>query len=319
MLKQRDISIDIIKFFAAILITNSHMGDLYVQGKALATGGAIGDALFFFCSGYTLFLGQERPFFNWYKRRINRIFPTIIMWGLFECLFFGIHDDFAHVLVNDSRWFITCIMIYYIFLYFVRKYLTSKLSIAFGISIILSIVAYLFVDNHLDNIYGTNGFRQVFFFMFMLLGAAIGKNRQSKLFSAGKDLLLAVVFLMLYYGIQFLYPRMCLGELQLLSIVALLLFCYFFWKVCNCEWLGRLYHSKVVGFIIQFVGGLCLEIYVVQHALFTTSMNHLFPLNLLIMFVIILVMAYILRCAARFFVQTFNKEDYDWKEMVKLV
>ena len=47
--KKRDVSIDILKFFAVILITNSHMAHLYVKFSALATGGAIGDVFFFFC------------------------------------------------------------------------------------------------------------------------------------------------------------------------------------------------------------------------------------------------------------------------------
>ena len=50
-MKQRNIGIDILKCFAAIVITNSHMDILYPKFGALATGGAIGDALFFFCSG----------------------------------------------------------------------------------------------------------------------------------------------------------------------------------------------------------------------------------------------------------------------------
>ena len=54
-MKQRNISIDILKCFAALIITNSHMDILYPKFGALATGGAIGDALFFFCSGFTLF------------------------------------------------------------------------------------------------------------------------------------------------------------------------------------------------------------------------------------------------------------------------
>lgn len=55
----RDISIDILKCIAAIMITNSHMDILYGDYSYLATGGAIGDALFFllwlhliFRSGY---------------------------------------------------------------------------------------------------------------------------------------------------------------------------------------------------------------------------------------------------------------------------
>ena len=57
-MRQRNISIDILKCIAAILITNSHMGPLYGKYSILATGGAIGDVLFFFCSGFTLFLGR---------------------------------------------------------------------------------------------------------------------------------------------------------------------------------------------------------------------------------------------------------------------
>lgn len=81
-MKERDISIDILKFIAAILITNSHMELLYSKYSFLATGGAIGDVLFFFCSGFTLFLGRMGRFDNWYKRRINRIYPTVFAWAI---------------------------------------------------------------------------------------------------------------------------------------------------------------------------------------------------------------------------------------------
>lgn len=51
MERSRNLSIDILKFFAVLLITNSHMEKVYADYGALSTGGAIGDALFFFCSG----------------------------------------------------------------------------------------------------------------------------------------------------------------------------------------------------------------------------------------------------------------------------
>ena len=56
-MKQRDKSIDLLKFIAVLAITNSHMDILYGKYSGLATGGAIGDVLFFFASGFTLFLG----------------------------------------------------------------------------------------------------------------------------------------------------------------------------------------------------------------------------------------------------------------------
>ena len=55
--KERDIAIDIVKFFAVLLIINSHADMMYPQMKILATGGAIGDCLFLFCSGFTLLIG----------------------------------------------------------------------------------------------------------------------------------------------------------------------------------------------------------------------------------------------------------------------
>ena len=104
---KRDICIDILKFFAVLLITNSHMELLYGKYGMLATGGAIGDVLFFFCSGYTLFLGRERRFDNYYKRRINRIYPTVIMWALLSSAFFNRHSDIIH---NYKWWRMVCNM-----------------------------------------------------------------------------------------------------------------------------------------------------------------------------------------------------------------
>lgn len=75
-MKQRDIAVDIVKFFAVFLIINSHADICYPKYGILATGGAIGDSLFMFVSGFTLFLGTWVRFDNYYKRRINRIYPS---------------------------------------------------------------------------------------------------------------------------------------------------------------------------------------------------------------------------------------------------
>jgi peptidoglycan/LPS O-acetylase OafA/YrhL len=51
---QRDAAIDILRFFAVFFITWSHFDLPLGKYGALATGGAFGDTLFFFISGYTL-------------------------------------------------------------------------------------------------------------------------------------------------------------------------------------------------------------------------------------------------------------------------
>ena len=50
--KKRDVAIDFVKVIATILVLNSHMGICYGKYSMLATGGGIGDALFFFVSGF---------------------------------------------------------------------------------------------------------------------------------------------------------------------------------------------------------------------------------------------------------------------------
>ena len=59
-MKQRNPSIDILKFFAALLITNSHMGMLYPESLVrLSTGGAIGDVLFFSAVALPYYWAEE--------------------------------------------------------------------------------------------------------------------------------------------------------------------------------------------------------------------------------------------------------------------
>ena len=53
-MKERNIGVDILKFLAVLLITNHHMQFLYVKYSWLATGGTLGNVLFFFCSGLLL-------------------------------------------------------------------------------------------------------------------------------------------------------------------------------------------------------------------------------------------------------------------------
>lgn len=57
--QHRNVGIDILKFFAVILITNSHMDLLYGRWSILATGGAIGDALFSSVQDLPYFLDRK--------------------------------------------------------------------------------------------------------------------------------------------------------------------------------------------------------------------------------------------------------------------
>lgn len=58
--------------------------------------------------------------------------------------------------------------------------------------------------------------------------------------------------------------------------------------------------------------------FAIDIALFTTKINDIWLLNLIIIVFVILICSYIVRCVARWFVQTFRTEDYEWKKIFAL-
>ena len=319
MIKERDFSIDILKFMAAVLITNSHMDLLYGKYSILATGGAIGDVLFFFCSGFTLFNGRKVRFDNWYKRRINRVYPSIFAWAILSSFVFGISNDMKYTIMHGGGWFVSCIMIYYVILFFIQRFMLNKLQYAFLITTLICIAWYLLIDRPTDyNMYGYTFFKWCHYFLFMLLGASIGVHQKDMKFNEKKDLTGLLISIIVFYAVYFAAKTTSIGnDLQIISLIPLLGVTLYFYKLCNCNLLKKLYKSRYVGWVMNFTGGLCLEIYLVQSTLFTDKMNNIFPLNLVIMFIIILAVAYLLRCLARIFSQTFKDGEYDWNAVFK--
>ncbi len=327
---KRDISIDVLKFVAVVAVMNSHMELLYGKYSMLATGGAIGDALFFFCSGFTLFLGRSAGFFNWYKRRIGRIYPTVFVMTILASLVgFGgwDHRNIVDVLLDGGSWFVSCIMIYYVILWFVKTYAIDHLHSVFIFTFISVLLWYFIIGIDADNnsMYGYCYFKWVHYFIYMLLGAVIGLRTMNISDSKkGVPLFFAtiaklIVCIVAFYALcWFKHKDGIYDVFQLMSVAPLIGVVYYFYQLCNTKLASRVYDNPVSGFIVRLVGGLCLEIYLIQHMVFSDKLNFMFPLNIPIFFVFVVVAAYLLRCFARIWSQTFKDGDYDWKEVVRL-
>lgn len=329
MEKQRDYSIDILKCIAALIITWSHFEKPLGDYAVLATGGAFGDALFFFCSGYTLFLGRKvNGFFNWYKNRINRIYPTVFAWALLRSLLFeSKSDNMLHIVMYGGGFFVSCIMIFYVVFYFIKVFAANRLFLMLAISIIITCSSFFVFDVSDQSV----SYRCMFslYFCVMLLGGILGKRQKEKYkdidASVSRDLTLwggQVVFLIIsvlgYYCCLYIEQMLAEKSLRFLSIFPQLLFVYSLHRLCLMSIMEKIYHNKYAHTFIMLVGGLCLEIYLVQPALLTDKLNWLFPLNLILMFAIILSAAFVLRCLSRIWMQTFKNEDYYWKAVVRI-
>lgn len=309
--KKRDISIDILKVFAVLFVMNSHMHICYPKYGFLATGGAIGDALFFFSSGYTLLLGKRMRFDNWYKRRINRIYPSVIACSIITSVFWGISDNIVDILLGKRYWFIGCIMIYYI-LFFPIKYFGNGryLNPIFFLSTLFIYIIYFLFFNNGNSLYGGGFYRCLVFFLYMLLGAKIGIMKKEK-YSHWHILMLILSFIC-FYTFNYVYT---INWLMLLSIIPLMGICYYLYLICNAPCFINIIKYKPFGFLISLLSQLCLETYLIQKYVFTDILNSIFPINIPIIMFLTILAAYLLRIFSEFLRQTFDSKPYNWKNL----
>ena len=314
-MKARNQSIELIKFLAVITVANHWFSSLYVKWGFLATGGAIGDVLFFFASGYTLFLGRFDSFDNWYKRRIKRIFPSVIAFTALLSITNTNQLSVPQIICGGGYWFIKCIMIYYIVLYYVRKIAENKPLIPFLISVVTIVVWYLFEDSSTLFMYGATYFKWGHYFLFMLAGAYLGNKTIEIKSKPLIDGIMLLVSLVVFYGIQILAKRnAAVAHFQIVSLLPLMAIVIYVYKLCCTDFVEKMMRTKF-GLCLRFVSGLCLEIYVVQGVIvhfMEGKLTSVFPLNLPIAFIMIVALAYVTRCVGRFFVQIFQNEDFNW-------
>lgn len=220
---------------------------------------------------------------------------------------------------GGHNWFISCIMIYYIALYFVKRFFDTRPLVPFSLSIAIVFVWYMFEDKSSSFMYAETYFKWGHYFLFMLLGAYVGNGRLILASNAIIDSCMLVLSVVCFYGLLILASKYLLfSYLQVLSLIPLMGVVIYTYKLCNSPKVDELMRTRL-GLCLRFVSGLCLEAYIVQGVLFSDKMNFLFPLNLLLMFFIVIAVAYVTRSLGRIILQVFQKEDFDWKAVVRLV
>lgn len=306
-------AIDILKFFAVFLVMNSHMEICYPKFQFLATGGAIGDALFFFASGFTLFLGRDMRFDQWYKRRINRIYPSILAAAIVAYVVWHFEENIGDILIGKRYWFIGCIMIYYIFLYPLKKIKNEKIiNWTFLSWLVIMIISFFCIWEGDAEPYSKGIFRCLLFFLFMLQGAIMGKHSESFKYKWW-HLPILIISAGIWFGMVHLYSS---SSLIVFSVLPLLVLTYSMYCFCNAKFFSKLYAFKILGGGIYVISQLCLEVYLIQKFIFTDAYNRFFPMNVVVIMLVVIIAAYIVKMLSEFISQTFKSEPYEWKKML---
>lgn len=320
---QRDVGIDVLKCLAVLCIYNAHSTVLYPCWKWLSTGGYIGDALFFFCSGFALLLKELPRFDTWYKRRLSRLWPSCFAWAVIVGVLGVRTITVVAAMDGEMGWFLLAILQFYVVIYLIGKYFASKIAWAFWLIEVLCLVALSVILYCGGNVYL---WKRLFFFPVMLLGAHIGRRslsgRESNSFIIDLGLLILsfLVFMgLITIGTRCSYRFYMFKYAQVLAQPFILLFVYFAYKTASSTYIRKLKSNTVVWMCIMFVGGLCLDFYLVKWACITDRLTWMFPVNLPIVLAYLLGIAYLNRAFGRLIAQTFQAGPYDWKTIWRLV
>lgn len=295
-------TITFLKFIATLLITNSHLDGLYII-PALATGGSIGNAIFFMVSGYTLNISRNRniSLSMWYLKRIKRIYPQFICICFLFCAInykylYGFLDIVKIFIFPTNYWFIPAIMIFYLAYYFIIK---IKIKEKFVICILLLCIPYLYIYfNHLNLsqwTIETGYFKWIFYFQTMLLGGFLSDKRSIKSDKTKGWLLL--IMIMFYFVCKYLINKETFIQFQIIvHIITFLIIILLYRYVRDFIIFTKFINFKITNKLIVLLSSLTLEIYLVQSFVYNNRLvkNIVFPLNILVCWILIILGAFLL-------------------------
>lgn len=307
--RTRLLSVDFLKALAVLLILNHRMRLSYGDWGQLATGGALGCALFFFLSGYMLANAQTHTLKEWVQKRLGRLLPPILI----ICFIgnFGAYRIFC----TTFMWFIHCLIIYHISFYFIKRYMMKYIVPLTAIGFALY-VAYFFLHGHAvqgyyegPDMYGRNESKYFLYFIFYLVGVITKLHtfRPGKLLVAAASLfapILLIAEMLLRYAAKTHhvseYAVIASPVMMLCGIIALAWAASAMDDTNGTPSLAR----RLCAPILASVAALSLEAYIglsVIREPLQLALLHLFPYNIPLVIIIVLFFCYFLRVCTRLF------------------
>lgn len=299
----------ILRALSSCLITNAHYIGIYPT-DLLANGGLLGDVIFFAVSGYCLG-NVKKNFLEWYKKRILRIYPSVLIVTITYLLlgFYTLeeHNILYYFLYPTYYHFIASIIILYIPYYLVAKIDNHKMTrIALIVVGIIWSITYIFVYDksyyHIDTV--REPMIRFLFFVSMLIGLYF---RQIKIIQKSGVLKWITMFglVIIYFCSKILFVRnngiatfQILNQWILVALLIVLFYCFNSIEF-KCRTMNNTRFFQVISYISQHT----LEIYLVQYVIIPIcAENFGFPINWFMCTFAILVSATLVRFIVKKFI-----------------
>lgn len=262
---------------ATVLITLSHL-DAFVPDPRIATGGAIGNSLFFFLSGYGLAMSlnatstgaSEPSLLAYLGKRLSRLYPAvfIVACAMLATRQIGLASltDLVGVFVWPTPfWFISAVVVFYVPIFYIARLLPAGIAAALA----ALVVPYLFFYSQLDLstfvVEGPDYFKWINYFGITLMGCLVARLKLTpklSLFSVAALLMSLLLFLVTKLTVF----RYDMGHLQFLFHVWLYPIVFFSFHIFSSEAVLKPLRATPVFPAVALLGGLTLEIYLTQTA-----------------------------------------------------
>lgn len=291
-----------LRALAAVLITNSHYTGVYPI-NIIASGGLLGDVIFFALSGFVL-VNIKEDFLNWYKKRLIRIYPSIwIITLVYIVLGFYTFENWSigsYFLYPTYYHFIASIVVLYVPYYFIVKneYLKSRVPIIMLVTFVLQLIIYfLFYDKtyyHIDAV--REPMIRFLFFQSMLMGLYFRVNHSRYVnHKKASNWALLLISLIVYFATKLAFVKVeVISQFQIVNQITLFIALYYIFK-CFASIDGQLVKMpNVIRTVVAFIAKITLQIYAVQYVIIPKFANIVFPLNWIIITTIIIISAYVL-------------------------
>lgn len=305
--------VTIMKAIATLFITWFHFK--WTVPEALSPffiGGAIGNSIFFFCSGYLLKFKEERFWGQWMVQKYLRVMiPVWIVYVMMTCgdvlRGVGMNAGWQHWIYPTYFWFVNSILFYFLIVFTTRRWIDAgrgdascqrrNLVILGFATFVANVLWYVFlVENKSAIVMDEGGLKCWFFFFFFLWGYYV-RNYGDKVKGSKWAWIEAPLSLALFYG----YKKLAVGwmiEWQVVIVPVLLAYVIYAYRRLAKTLLTFEFPNSIKA-VIMFFASITLEIYIVQMYLINWLMPQMiFPLNMFISLLCILIMAYFVHVVA---------------------
>lgn len=306
--------------FACLLITNSHQEEIYPI-RILASGGLLGDVIYFAISGYCLYSIKQQSFGKWYFKRLKRVYPpvwltagTLILTGVYGAI--STQRGLSLLFYPTHYHFVASILVLYIFFFFLMQFINHKpvneeqrlKYVAAGIVILFFVLYYTIYDRsyyHIDNVNG----KMIWplFFLSMMIGLWFRRHEKQFLGKGGVlPWCLTVVFAIIYFATKFGFSRgIFSASLQWINqLTLLLLLVGIFRCFIGMEYLIQKLPSSLTA-PFRFIADIAFELYLAQAVIIPTfnTGKETFPYNFLITISITFLFAWLVHIATNIILQ----------------